>query len=157
MWWLSHDRALVMGLSRSVEYAVRATVLLAQSDGDAPTPCRRIAAEGQLPGRFLLQILRQLVNSGILRSTRGVDGGYTLNRPPAEISLLDLVDAVDKLAKRTECDKEESGDVVTLRLHAELRQIADSERRQLADITVAHLALPPPTPAMHCGGVKGSG
>lgn len=133
-----------MGLSRSVEYAVRATVLLAQTGGDAPTPCRQIAAEGQLPGRFLLQILRQLVNSGILRSTRGVDGGYTLNRLPAEISLLDLVDAVDRLAKKAVYDKDESGDVVTLRLHAELRQIADSERRQLANITVAHLALPSP-------------
>ena len=131
-----------MGLSRSVEYAVQATVLLAQSGSKAPTPCRQIAAEGHLPGRFLLQILRQLVTSGILRSTRGVDGGYSLNRQPTEISLLDLIEAVDGSAKRTRYDEDENGDIVTSRLHAKLRQIADSERRQLADITIAHLALP---------------
>jgi Rrf2 family protein len=48
-----------------------------------------------MPERFLLQVLRTLVNQGLLRSTRGVDGGYRLARPLSQISLLDIVEATD--------------------------------------------------------------
>ena len=65
-----------MKLSRTVAYAVRATLQLAQLEADGPVPCSKLANEGKMPERFLLQILRNLVTHGILRSTRGVDGGY---------------------------------------------------------------------------------
>jgi Rrf2 family protein len=48
-----------------------------------------------MPERFLLQVLRQMVNHGLLKSTRGVDGGYRLIRPADEISLLHIVEATD--------------------------------------------------------------
>jgi Rrf2 family protein len=48
-----------------------------------------------MPERFLLQVLRTLVNQGLLRSTRGVDGGYRLTKPLSQISLLDVVEATD--------------------------------------------------------------
>jgi Rrf2 family protein len=48
-----------------------------------------------MPERFLLQILRNLVTHGILHSARGVDGGYILDRKPEEISLLQVIEAVD--------------------------------------------------------------
>lgn len=48
-----------------------------------------------MPERFLLQVLRTLVNEGLLKSTRGVDGGYRLAKPASQISLLDIVEAVD--------------------------------------------------------------
>lgn len=48
-----------------------------------------------MPDRFLLQILRNLVAHGLLRSTRGVIGGYALARSPNEISLLDIIEAVE--------------------------------------------------------------
>ena len=67
-----------MKLSRTVAYAVRATLQLAQNPSDSPVPCSKLASDGNMPERFLLQILRNLVTHGILRSTRGVDGGYTL-------------------------------------------------------------------------------
>ncbi len=65
-----------MKFSRTVSYALQATLQLAQEDRAAPVPCSQLAAEGKMPERFLLQILRNLVTHGILRSTRGVDGGY---------------------------------------------------------------------------------
>ena len=77
-----------MKLSRTVAYALQATLQLALSGDQEPVPCSRLAAEGKMPERFLLQILRNLVAHGILSSTRGVDGGYTLDRAPEEISLL---------------------------------------------------------------------
>jgi Rrf2 family protein len=48
-----------------------------------------------MPERFLLQVLRTLVNEGLLKSTRGVDGGYRLAKPLSQISLLDIVEAID--------------------------------------------------------------
>lgn len=48
-----------------------------------------------MPSRFLLQILRRLVAHGILQSSLGVDGGYALTRAPNELSLLELIEAVD--------------------------------------------------------------
>lgn len=48
-----------------------------------------------MPERFLLQVLRSLVNSGLLKSTRGVDGGYRLAKPLSQITLLDIVEAID--------------------------------------------------------------
>lgn len=84
-----------MKLSRTVAYALQATLQLAKSNTDQPIPCSRLAAEGKMPERFLLQILRNLVAHGILESTRGVDGGYTLERPADHISLLNLIEAID--------------------------------------------------------------
>ncbi len=84
-----------MKLSRTVAYAVQATLQLAQSNHDTPVPCSQLASDGHMPERFLLQILRNLVTHGILRSTRGVDGGYTLVRPANEVSLLEVIEAID--------------------------------------------------------------
>src|SRR3954470_1345712 len=84
-----------MKLSRTVSYAVRATLQLAELSAQGPVPCSKLAAEGNMPERFLLQILRNLVTHGILRSTRGVDGGYSLIRNPAEVSLLELIEAIE--------------------------------------------------------------
>lgn len=84
-----------MKLSRKVAHAVRATLQLSQHPSDSLVPCSKLASEGNMPERFLLQILRNLVNHGILRSARGLDGGYALARPPDEISLLDVIEAID--------------------------------------------------------------
>jgi Rrf2 family protein len=76
-------------------YALQATCQLGASDDDSPVPSKRLAEGGGMPDRFLLQILRNLVAHGLLRSTRGVIGGYSLARSPDEISLLDIIEAVE--------------------------------------------------------------
>src|SRR5438045_1759087 len=84
-----------MKLSRTLSYAVQATLQLAQLNEKRPVPCSRLSADGKLPERFLLQILRSLVTHGILTSTRGVDGGYALVRPAEKISLLEMIEAIE--------------------------------------------------------------
>jgi len=84
-----------MKLSRTIAYAIQATLQLAQAEPGVPVPCSQLAAAGQMPERFLLQILRNLVNHGILQSTRGVEGGYTLERKPQDISLLEIIEAIE--------------------------------------------------------------
>lgn len=84
-----------MKLSRTVTYALHASILLVESDQRGPIPCSRLADTGKMPERFLLQVLRSLVTRGILESTRGVEGGYTLRRDPDELTLLEIIEAVD--------------------------------------------------------------
>ncbi len=84
-----------MRMSRASAYAIGAVLYLADAPQGEPIPCSMIAKAGEMPERFLLQILRVLVNHGILRSTRGVEGGYSLLRPLTKVTLLDIMEAVD--------------------------------------------------------------
>jgi Rrf2 family protein len=87
-----------MHLSQACQYALLALTQLAeaQSRQDAtPIPCSALAKLGQMPERFLLQILRTLVNNGIIRSTRGVDGGYVLAKDPRLVTVADVIDAIE--------------------------------------------------------------
>jgi len=132
-----------MKLSRTVAYAVRATLQLAKSDAATPVPCSRLAAEGNMPERFLLQILRSLVTHGILRSTRGVDGGYSLVRSPDEVSLLEVIEAIEGPLNTGEPLSEGASEESQLRLREALREVTDNSRRQLEAIKLSQLLEPP--------------
>jgi Rrf2 family protein len=131
-----------MKLSRTVTYALQATLQLAQSEPGEPVPCSRLASEGAMPERFLLQILRSLVTHGILQSTRGVEGGYTLDRSPDEISLLDIIEAVDGPMSTKLPFADGMANECQCRLRDALYSVASTARQQLQDVKVAHLVTP---------------
>ncbi len=132
-----------MKLSQSVTYAVHAALRLAENEDATPVSCGRLAVKGQMPERFLLQILRDLAKRGILHSTRGGGGGFALERHPDDISLLDMIEAIDgPLAAGMPVNvafPEESGYV----LRDTLRKIVDTTRRQLAAVKLTHLMKAP--------------
>lgn len=84
-----------MKVSTRGDYACRALLSLAMHPDDAPTSVRDIADRTALPQPYLEQILLALKGAGLVRSKRGVGGGYVLARPPAEITLAQIVSAVD--------------------------------------------------------------
>jgi Rrf2 family protein len=85
-----------MRVSTRGDYACRALLSLAlHADEAAPTSVRDIAERTGLPQPYLEQILLALKGAGLVRSKRGVGGGYILARSPAEIRLSDVVSAVD--------------------------------------------------------------
>ncbi len=85
-----------MRVSTRGDYASRALLSLALHTGsDGPTSVRDIAERTALPQPYLEQILLALKGAGLVRSKRGVGGGYVLARPPAEIRLSEIVSAVD--------------------------------------------------------------
>lgn len=131
-----------MKLSRTVEYAVQAMLQLAEHDPGTPVPCSRLASTGRMPERFLLQILRNLVTHGILTSTRGVEGGYALDRPPDQISLLEVIEAIDGPIGGTPTAGKGLPDEMHRRLSEALHTVTDLTRRELANIKLANL-LPP--------------
>jgi Rrf2 family protein len=141
------DQAPTMKLSRTVSYAVRATLQLAQSDPDTPVPCSKLASEGGMPERFLLQILRILVTHGILRSTRGVEGGYALTKPADQISLLDVIEAIDgPLAGEVQPATPETAETADEKLQTALWQVTQTARHQLESIKLSQLLKPPELP-----------
>jgi Rrf2 family protein len=89
-----------MRITAKVDYAVRAAIELARAyptDGSRPVPLTRQAiAEAQaIPSKFLEHILADLKRSQIVGSVRGADGGYWLHRPPAEITMADIIRAAE--------------------------------------------------------------
>lgn len=85
-----------MRVSTRGDYACRALLSLALHTGnDGPTSVRDIAERTALPQPYLEQILLALKGAGLVRSKRGVGGGYVLARDPAEIRISEIVSAVD--------------------------------------------------------------
>ncbi len=89
--------------SRSSEYAIRAFVHLAQVQGGKFAMVKQIAEEEAIPAHFLAKILQQLARKGLLRSSKGPTGGFTLRESPAEIPLLKIVEALDGLQEYQRC------------------------------------------------------
>jgi Rrf2 family protein len=83
-----------MRVSAKVDYAVRAALELAAA-GDGPVKGERIAQAQGIPLKFLENILLELRHHGLVQSRRGVDGGYWLARPAAEITLAEVIRAVE--------------------------------------------------------------
>ena len=84
-----------MRISVKVDYAVRAMVQLAAEASDEPVKADTIARAQDIPLKFLLGILSDLKRAHLLRSQRGAEGGYWLARRPGEISLADVIRAID--------------------------------------------------------------
>jgi Rrf2 family protein len=86
-----------MRVTAKVDYAVRAAVVLADAAEQDRSPLKgdQIATAQQIPVKYLENILSELRQAGIVRSQRGAEGGYWLGRPAAEISLADIIRAVE--------------------------------------------------------------
>ncbi|MBN2024378.1 MAG: Rrf2 family transcriptional regulator [Pirellulales bacterium] len=85
-----------MKISAKTEYACVAMLeLAAQCHTREPVRIRKIAERHGVPPRFLVQILLQLKSAGLVDSIRGAAGGYQLRQPPEEISLAQIMDAVE--------------------------------------------------------------
>ena len=83
-----------MRITAKVDYAVRAAAEMAAAP-EGPVKGEALAERQQIPPKFLENILADLRRSGLVRSQRGADGGYWLARPPADISVADVIRAVE--------------------------------------------------------------
>ncbi len=133
-----------MKVSTRGDYASRALVSLAlHADGEGPTSVRDIADRTGLPQPYLEQILLALKGAGIVRSKRGVGGGYVLAREPGQITLADILSAVDgpimlgdfgQPHQNGACDHE--GQCVLLAIWS---VIGERMRRELSALTLADI------------------
>ncbi|GAA0729674.1 Rrf2 family transcriptional regulator [Clostridium malenominatum] len=84
-----------MNITQEADYAIRAILILSMEGEGAKLDARTIAERGTIPLRFLLKLLRKLIHSDIIKSYRGVNGGYALNKKRADINLKEVIEAVD--------------------------------------------------------------
>lgn len=92
-----------MRLNQATDYAFRAVLFLSRLPRGQVVEAKFIAEEEHIPMRFLLKILRLLTQAGIVESYRGINGGYALARLPAEITMLDVIEAIEGPVKINRC------------------------------------------------------
>jgi Rrf2 family protein len=136
-------------ISAKADYAVRAAVALAAADPDEPVKAEVISEAQQIPPRFLENILGELRHSGIVQSRRGAEGGYRLSRPADDITIAEVIRAVDGPLATVRGEPADELDYrgeavplqeVWLALRANIRQVLES-------VTLAAVVegdLPPP-------------
>jgi Rrf2 family protein len=90
-------------LTKRADYAIRAVLALSRATDGERLSVRRIAAHERVPERFLPQVMGDLVRAGLVEGTVGRSGGYQLAKPAAEISLLEVVEAVEGDSRRRVC------------------------------------------------------
>jgi Rrf2 family protein len=82
-------------LSRGAEYAIRAMLDVAAAEGGVRETTREVAEHQGIPKVFLPKIVQRLVQAGLLRAHRGPAGGIALSRPPGEINMRQIIEAMD--------------------------------------------------------------
>lgn len=92
-----------MQITRQADYAVRAVAYLARLGADKRAATSQIATEQQIPPSFLAKIVSQLSVAGLLQTSRGARGGVSLARSPENITLLEVVEAIDGPILLNEC------------------------------------------------------
>src|SRR5512139_3481692 len=92
-----------MQITRQADYAVRAVLYLAQLGSDQRAATSQIAQDQQIPPSFLAKIVSQLSVAGLLQTSRGARGGVSLARAPEQISVLEVVEAIDGPILLNEC------------------------------------------------------
>lgn len=99
----------MIAVPRSTDYAVRIALHLACQDEGALVSLAELASARRLPLPFVRRIAAQLAEAGIVRSVRGPRGGITLARSSAEVTLLDLVEAMEGRMCASECQEAPEG------------------------------------------------
>lgn len=125
-------------VSQTAEYALRAVAWLAVHPGLATAEA--IAEQTRVPARYMAKVLGTLARAGIVAGRRGVGGGFRLARDPAQLTLLDVVAAVEPIQRITTCPLGlplHQGELC--RLHARLDAALAALERELAGATIEQL------------------
>jgi Rrf2 family protein len=129
--------------SQTVEYALRAAVSLAAAP-DTPQTSEHVAEHTLVPRGYLSKVLQQLVKANLIRSQRGLHGGFTLVRPPDQITILEVVNAVDPIRRIQECPLGlEAHSDELCPLHRRLDDALASIEKAFGDTTLAEVAGEP--------------
>jgi Rrf2 family nitric oxide-sensitive transcriptional repressor len=129
--------------SQTVEYALRAVVHLAH-EAPASRTTEQIAKATRVPKAYLSKVLQSLNQAGIVHSRRGVGGGVTLARPPADLTILEVVNAVEPIRRITTCPLGLAGHGVRLcPLHRRVDDALAKVEEAFANSTLAEVLAEP--------------
>ncbi len=126
-------------ISQTVEYSLRAVVILAFHHGQSIT-VQHVSERARIPAPYLSELMQGLVRGGLVRSQRGVGGGFALTREPSEITAWDVVQAVDPIKRIESCPlgiESHSGKLCPL--HHRLDQVLASIEQALRETRLDEL------------------
>jgi Rrf2 family protein len=132
----------MLRLSKKADYALMGMKHLAQKGGTSSTSAREIAEQYDIPIELMAKVLQRLVRTGLLVSTQGTRGGYTLSRSSATISVADVIQAIDGPFTITACSTENSGcdQYGKCSIRDPLWQIRERIVATLGTVTIAEMA-----------------
>ena len=141
-------------ISQTVEYSLRAVVTMAQHAGQ-PCTAQQISAVTQVPAPYLSKLMQSLVRAGIASSQRGLHGGFVLTKSPAELTIWEVVDAIEPFQRIHECPLHiASHGSVLCPLHRRLDQAMATVEEHFRDATIADLLAEPGAVTPLCQGKK---
>ena len=123
------------------KYAIRALLYLSDADNGTIT-ANEIAEAETIPPYYLAKVLKDLSNVGILDSIRGRGGGFKLNRPASEITVLEILEAAENLQRRVEAcvlGLDKCTDEAPCALHDYWKEFRETTLATLANLTLADL------------------
>ena len=94
---------MALRLTNAGDYAIRSMIFIASLPEDAVVLRSEICETQKIPSSFMAKILRSLVRAQLLRSTRGVNGGFSLARPASQVTLLDILESIEGPLALTDC------------------------------------------------------
>lgn len=132
----------MLRLSKKADYALMAMKHLAQKPGAPSTSAREIAEAYDIPIELMAKVLQRLVRTGLLISTQGTRGGYTLGRQSSTISVADVIQAIDGPFTVTACSLENSDceQYSKCNIRDPLWQIRERIATTLGMVTIAEMA-----------------
>ena len=132
----------MLRLSKKADYALMAVRHLALKTGSSSMSAREIAEQYDIPIELMAKVLQRLVRVGLLISTQGTRGGYTLSRSSASISVADVIQAIDGPFTVTACssDNNECDQYSKCSIRDPLWQIRERIAATLGTVTIAEMA-----------------
>jgi Rrf2 family protein len=132
----------MLRLSKKADYALMAMKHLAEKGGAPSTSAREIAEQYDIPIELMAKVLQRLVRTGLLISTQGTRGGYILSRPPASISVADVIQAIEGPFTVTACstDNNDCEQYDKCSIRDPLWQIRERIVTALGTVTIAEMA-----------------
>ncbi len=131
----------MLQITRQTEYAIRGLQELARRNGDAPVQLKSIARSCDVSEAFLAKIFQMLSQQHIVKSHRGVKGGFSLGRSPQDITLRDIVEVCEGgialnhcLRQANRCENAEECNVSGAWAQAQAALVGALERTRLADL-----------------------
>lgn len=132
-----------MRLTQEGDYALRAVLYLYKCGQGKRVEAKTISAHENIPPRFLLKLLRKLTVAGIFKSYMGYGGGYAVERPPEEITVRSVIEAVEGPINVNKCLEDKKlcnvGRADTCVIHRALGEVQDSFLTELESIDFAKL------------------
>ena len=139
----------MLRLSKKADYALIAMKHLAVRGDRGSSSAREIAGLYDVPIELMAKVLQRLVRLGLLVSQQGTRGGYQLSRPPIQISVADVIQAIEGPVTVTACSTDEGQceQFSKCNVRDPLYRVRDRILSALGDCTIAELAADPPAPA----------